>query len=108
MVPGTDSFVAHDARLGRQYYIYRDDVDAPGPRRGWRFVCDEAGSDEPVRSTWEEWFFEILRYPSVYASGPLEWRRELDGGVVDLDVLQASFDGVRACSSDTPASLGLV
>jgi hypothetical protein len=72
---------------------------------GWVFAFDEMGADgnwKPGWDTWEEFCFEILRYPAVHAAEPLTWRRESTGEVVDLAVLQPFYDGRAATSGDTP------
>jgi len=109
MTGQADVFVAEDAGPPRRrlYIYYEGLVGATAPPRGWRFVCEEEGTDEPLRSTWEEWFFEILRYPPKFASASLDWRRASDQQRVDLATLQAEFDGIRAGPDDDPVSLGL-
>jgi len=109
MADESDVFVAEEeGPPRRRFYICFEGLEPlTTPPRGWRFVCVEDGMDEPVRSTWEAWFFEILRYPAAFSSGPLTWRREADQQEVDLQALQEIFDGVRAGSDDDPESLGL-
>ena len=75
---------------------------------GWAFIVDEtdeAGEWQPSRDTWEEFFFEILRYPPEY--GPLVWREQATGKVVDINALQPFYDGKRVGPDETPESAGL-
>ena len=108
----SDKFIAEDVGPpARRFWIIRDRAAGPpGSTRGWAFVFDEMGADGDWGvglDNWEEWFFEILRYPSCYASQPLIWRREADGEVVDLESLQAGYDGKRALADQTPEEAGL-
>jgi hypothetical protein len=78
--------------------------------RGWSFAYDEMGEDgqwKPGWDTWEEWFFEILRYPAEYALAPLVWRRGDTGELVDLATLQPRFDGKAVTAEQTPETAGL-
>jgi hypothetical protein len=97
-----DVFIAEDAGPPRRrFWIARDAwSDLNDVVRGWSFVYDEFVEGDWVVGwdTWEERFFEIIRYPPEYQSQPLIWRREADGTVVDLNKLQIVFDG--------PAGLG--
>lgn len=95
----------------RRYWIARDPSKSSNVEvRGWAFIYEEMGPDgewRPGWDAWEEWFFEILRYPSEYAAGPLVWRREADDRVVDLATLQPRYDGKPVSSDETPESAGL-
>jgi len=105
-------FVAHDeGPPKRSFWICRDPEHGPRDAvRGWSFVYDEATGDgnwEPGWDTWEQWFFEILRYPPEYAAHSLVWRREGDGQVVDLQALQPLYDGKVVLPDETPDQVGL-
>lgn len=105
-------FVAEDAGPPRRrFWLYRTGIDKPKvPERGWAFVYDEANTEADWRvgwDTWEEWFFEIVRYPPKYTSRPLLWRRESNNEVVSLEVLQQLYDGKRVGPYETPESAGL-
>jgi hypothetical protein len=107
-----DTFVAEsEGSPKRRFWIARDPYDGRNDTvRGWAFGFDELSSEgvwEVGWDAWEEWFFEILRYPPEYSSGPLTWKRQGDGEVVDLVSLQASYDGKRVSSDETPESAGL-
>lgn len=94
----------------RRLYLARDEVGGPpGSVRGWAFICDEWRDDEwqPRFDAWERWFFEILRYPEVYASGPLVWRLEHSGQEVDPASLQPLLDGIAAGPQNVPEDVGL-
>jgi hypothetical protein len=108
-----DTFVAE--QLGpphRRYWIVRDPpVTSNTQTRGWAFVYDEMDSDgqwQPGWDTWEEWFFEILRYPEEHSSEALAWRRKASGEVVDLPSLQSCFDGKSVAQDDTPTTASLL
>ncbi len=107
----TVTFVADDEGPPlRRLYLARDEEGGPpGSVRGWAFIYDEwrEGEWRPGWDTWERWFFEILRYPELYASGPLVWRLEEDGREVDLAFLQPLFDGVAAGPNNLPEDVGL-
>lgn len=110
--PNQDVFVAEDnGPPRRRYWISRDpETGRNDTVRGWSFAFDEAGSDGAWGvglDSWEEWFFEILRYPLEYTSMPMVWRRKSDGEVVDLETLQFRYDGKRVLPHETPESAGL-
>src|SRR6478672_9552880 len=63
------------------------------PKHGWRLVLQRDGEREPIRSTWEWFFFEILRYPPDFGFPLSGWRQAWDGKIVDLEVLQPFIDG---------------
>jgi hypothetical protein len=110
MTPGEVFVAEDDGPPRRRFWITRDSAGGPeGSVRGWTFVFDEwrDGDWQVGADTWEHWFFEIQRYPSVYASRALAWRREGDEEIVDLDSLQEALDGVRAGPDDIPESVGL-
>ena len=77
------------------------------PKHGWRLLLEEDGLDEPVRSTWEKFFFEIIRYPPLFGFPLTGWRQEWDGAIVDLQAVQPDIDGKSASADDTPESAGL-
>lgn len=108
MADDPDVFIAEQVGPPhRHFYISPENSDPEAYPRWWRFVCEDEGVNEPVRSTVEAWFFEILRYPPEYASEPLIWRREFNGQVVSLEELQVAFDRVRARPDNVPEELGL-
>jgi hypothetical protein len=112
MTSTSEVFVAElDGPPRRRLWIARDaPVSAAGQTRGWSFIVDEllaSGEWLPLRDTWEEWFFEILRYPPEYAGAALVWRREATGETVDMKALQPIFDGKPVASDETPESAGL-
>lgn len=80
----------------RRLYIYDGPVPAPGRTTGWSFVVDEYdanGEPQPHFDTWEEHFFEILRYLPKHDAGGLVWRREETDEIVDLGSLKfGSYD----------------
>jgi len=91
MADDTDSYVAEQfGPPHRHFYIYPENSDPDAYPRWWRFVCEEEGAKEPVRSTVEAWFFEILRYPAEFAAEPLIWRRKSDEQVASLEELQVA------------------
>ena len=96
--PIFDTFIAEDdGPPGRRFWIYRDPCDGRNDTvRGWNFVFAEVGPDGAWQvgwDTWEQWFFEILRYPTEYASKHTVWRRESSGEVVNLQDFQPFYDG---------------
>jgi hypothetical protein len=107
-----DVFVAEDdGPPKRRFWIVRDPENRRNDTvRGWAFTDDEVSSDGSWKvgwDTWEEWFFEILRYPPAHSSRPMVWRRESDGETVDLAALQVRYDGKQVASDETPESAGL-
>jgi hypothetical protein len=92
-----DVFTAEDpGPPSRRFWIARDRPARPGTVRGWSFTFDEVAADGSVRPGWDSWeehYFEILRYPPQYVSGPLVWRRVATGEVVDLKALLADYPG---------------
>jgi hypothetical protein len=77
------------------------------PRNGWKLDLQQDGEREPIRDTWEEFFFEILRYPPEFGFPLTGWRQAWDGKIVDLNALQPFIDGTRAGPNDTPEAIGL-
>jgi hypothetical protein len=107
-----DTFVAEEnGPPKRRFWIARDPKGQGGPNvvRGWCFVYDQFDNGEwmPGGDTWEEWFFEILRYPQEYAHAALIWRRQSNNEVVDLASLQPLYDGKVVGADETPDSAGL-
>lgn len=107
-----DTFVADEATAGRRrFWIGSDPLEGPTSGvRGWSFIVEEAGPDGqwlPIWDTWEEWFFEIIRYPAEYARGELTWRRESTGEVVDLCSLQPVYDGRQVAANESAEDAGL-
>jgi hypothetical protein len=107
-----DIFVAEgEGPPERRFWITRDPYDGRNDTvRGWSFGFAELSSEgvwNPGFDTWEEWFFEILRYPPVHCSEELIWRRNDDGSVVDLQLLQRAYDGKQVHQDETPESAGL-
>jgi hypothetical protein len=105
-------FVAtDDGPPKRRFWIYHDGPSiAEKIVRGWRFVFDEEAEDgswEPGHNPGEEWFFEIMRYPQIYASRPLVWRRECDNEIVVLEELQPLFDGKIVLPDESAEAAGL-
>lgn len=96
----------------RRYWIARDPpVTSNTQMRGWSFVYDEMdgqGQWRPGWDAWEEWFFQILRYPPHYSVEPLVWSRPSTGEVIDLTALQSFYDGKAVGSEQTPESGGLI
>lgn len=75
----------------RRFCITRDPPMTSNTQvRGWAFGYDEmrVGEWETGWGTWEEWFFEILRYPAQHSSENLVWRGAITGEVVDLASLR--------------------
>jgi hypothetical protein len=95
----------------RRFWICRDPIcDSPSSVRGWSFIYDEqdgVGEWQVGWDTWEEWFFEILRYPAEYSSHTLVWRREGAAEIIDLGALQPHYDGKPARADQTPEEAGL-
>ncbi|MDP2117424.1 MAG: hypothetical protein Q8J71_08515 [Brevundimonas sp.] len=73
------------------------------------FIVDYEDNGEwvPGFDSWERWFFEVLRYPPVYALPDLVWRSESTGEAVDLAQYQIEADGIAARLTNTPSELGL-
>lgn len=93
-----DIFVAEQVGPPRRrFWISRNPPPASNTYvGGWVFIYDEMdahGEWRPGWDTWEEWCFEILRYPLVHAVEPLVWRREATGEIVDMAAIQLHFDG---------------
>jgi hypothetical protein len=87
--------------------VIREDGRSIPPKHGWRLLLEEVGVAEPLRSAWEEFFFEILRYPPEFGFPLKNWRQDWDGAVVDLEALQPLIDGRAAGPDDTPETAGL-
>lgn len=107
-----DVFVAeHEGPPRRRFWIARDGPAGSSTQvQGWAFIFDEKGPDGEWRvgwHTWERWFFEIMRYPPEYAPHPLVWRRESDGQIVALELLQPIYDGKTVEADQTPEEAGL-
>lgn len=104
-------FVAEQAGPPRRrYWIVRDGPATSNVQtRGWAFIYDEMGDDDwqPGWDTWEEFFFEILRYPPEYSTEALVWRNHATADIVDLALLQPHFDGKLAGPDQTPETAGL-
>ncbi|OJU10201.1 MAG: hypothetical protein BGN86_14850 [Caulobacterales bacterium 68-7] len=107
-----DIFIADDnGPPTRRYYISRDPPATSNREvRGWAMICEVIGPNgkwEPDWDTWEQWFFELLRYlPEPPPT--LVWRRQANGEVVELPALQTHYDGRIAGPNDTPESAGVV
>jgi hypothetical protein len=88
-----------------QPYVFLDGQPVE-PRHGWRVVL-ETGEAQLLRDTWEEFFFEVLRYPPEFDVPLIGWRQAWDDEVVDLEALQPFIDGKPARPTDTPEIAGL-
>jgi len=75
----------------RRLHIHEDKngpyKEASNYRSGWEFVVEEAnekGEMQPLWDTWEEHYYEIIRYPEDYAPKGVIWKRNGTEEVVDI------------------------